>query len=87
MYWTLLWSLPCAFILSCVRIARWTFFKHYLLVNFLVTLIYSLIISYFTRGDLDGWGVTIFGLIAVYSHFIIGIAVALFIKLRYLNRV
>ena len=86
LYWTLLFLFPWAFLWSFSWVAHWKYIKQYIVANLLVALAYAFLINYLTRNDLDGWGVVIFSFLAVYSHLIIGILAALFIKKMYLQR-
>ena len=81
----LFYGLPYVFIWSFNWVYRWKYLKKYLLANLLFPVCYGLLIAYMTRNNLDGWGVAIFGMIALYSHFIIAIAFALFVKFSYLK--
>ncbi len=86
-YWILLFVFPWAFLWSFFWLSRWAYIKQYIAVNVAVVLTYTTFIYYLTNRDSDGWGVVIFGFLAVYIHFLVGVTTALFIKKVYLKHV
>ncbi len=86
LYYFLLISLPVTFIWSFFFLKSWRHFRWYVAINILLLLIYTPIIKYMCRNDLDGWGVAIFSIMAYYGHFVIAILTALTIKFVYIDR-